>query len=135
MRLNQVTVPARDLEASIGFYKSLGLILIVQNDHYARFECPDSDGGDPPTFSIHLDPEATPGAACVYFEEDDLNAVVEHLIDVGLKFDTGPDDQTWLWREAWMTDPAGNRVCLYRAGANRRHPPWRISAETEKTSG
>jgi len=42
MRLNQVTVAARDLAASIAFYHTLGLKLIVRNDHYARFECPAS---------------------------------------------------------------------------------------------
>ncbi|MBI1406558.1 MAG: VOC family protein [Caulobacter sp.] len=135
MRLNQVTVPALDMAASVQFYETLGLILIVRNDHYARFECPDSDGGDPPTFSLHLDAEAVPGAACVYFEDDDLDATVEHLIDTGLTFDSGPDDQTWLWREAWTSDPAGNRVCLYRAGANRRHPPWRLSSKSETPAG
>jgi hydroxymethylpyrimidine/phosphomethylpyrimidine kinase len=34
--------------------------------------------------------------------------------------------QSWLWREAWLRDPAGNAVCLYHAGANRRFPPWRL---------
>jgi catechol 2,3-dioxygenase-like lactoylglutathione lyase family enzyme len=58
MRLNQVTVAARDLDASIGFYETLGLKLIVRDAHYARFECPDADGGEPATFSLHLDPQA-----------------------------------------------------------------------------
>ena len=41
-------------------------------------------------------------------------------------FDSGPEDQTWLWREAWLRDPDGNRLCLYHAGNNRRFPPWRV---------
>lgn len=127
MRLNQVTLPAYDMDASVDFYEALGLTLIVRNGHYARFECPDGDGGHPATLSVHLDPDAVPGAACVYFEEDDLDAMVENLADRGFKFESGPDDQTWLWREAWLRDPAGNRVCLYRAGENRRHPPWRLN--------
>ena len=126
MRLNQVTVPAQDLDESIRFYEALGLILIVRSPHYARFECPDGDGEHPPTFSLHLDPQATPGAASVYFEHEQLDEEVEALIDKGITFESGPDDQTWLWREAWTTDPAGNRVCLYRAGENRRFPPWRL---------
>ncbi len=126
MRLNQVTVPAHDLDESIRFYEALGLILIVKSPHYARFECPDGDGEHPPTFSLHLDPDATPGAASVYFEHEQLDEEVEALVDKGVVFESGPDDQTWLWREAWTTDPAGNRVCLYRAGENRRFPPWRL---------
>jgi hypothetical protein len=32
----------------------------------------------------------------------------------------------WLWREARLRDPDGHRVCLYRAGQNRKNPPWRL---------
>ena len=39
-----------------------------------------------------------------------------------------PERKDWLWTEAWFKDPAGNRVCLYRAGKNRRFPPWRVGA-------
>ena len=50
MQLNQVTVPAIDVEKSIGFYQGLGLRLIVSAlPRYARFEC--QDGGS--TFSLH----------------------------------------------------------------------------------
>jgi catechol 2,3-dioxygenase-like lactoylglutathione lyase family enzyme len=53
MRLNQVTVPLIDYDASVEFYRTLGLRLIVDSPpHYARFECPQSDGGEPATFSI-----------------------------------------------------------------------------------
>lgn len=128
MRLNQITASARDLAASITFYQALGLRLIVRNDHYARFECPDADGGEPATFSLHLDPAAQGVTATViYFEEDDLDATVARLKAAGLLFDSDPVDQTWQWREARLRDPAGNAVCLYRAGAIRRFPPWRLA--------
>ena len=123
MRLNQVTVSARDLAASIAFYRTLGLKLIVRNDHYARLECP--DGGS--TFSLHLDPDARGvSETTIYFENDDLDAVIAQLKAKGLKFDTDAVDQTWRWREAYLRDPAGNRVCLYKAGEIRRFPPWRL---------
>lgn len=123
MRLNQVTVSARDLDASIKFYRTLGLNLIVKNDHYARFECP--DGGS--TFSLHLDRQARGvSETTIYFENDDLDGEVARLKARGLAFDADPVDQTWLWREAHLRDPAGNRVCLYKAGEIRRFPPWRL---------
>ena len=128
MRLNQVTVAARDLAASIGFYETLGLKLIVRSGHYARFECPDTDGGEPATFSLHLDPEARGVRdTVVYFEEDDLAAVVERLKAAGLAFESGPVEQDWLWREAYLRDPTGNLICLYSAGTIRRYPPWRLA--------
>ena len=124
MHLNQVTVPALDLARSIAFYQALGLKLIVKSDHYARFEV--GDGTD--TFSLHVTNDAS-GAANgphVYFECDDLDARVAALKAKGVAFDNDPKDQSWLWREAWLTDPAGVKLCLYRAGENRRYPPWRL---------
>lgn len=124
MRLNQVTVGALDVEASVAFYRALGLRLIVSSPHYARFELPDSES----TFSIHLveDVSRVPEGAGIYFECDDLDARVAALKAKGILFDNDPVDQSWLWREAWLRDPAGNRLCLFRAGEARRYPPWRV---------
>lgn len=124
MNLNQVTVPADDMAASVAFYEALGLILIVRADHYARFECPDGDA----TFSLALrevPPPAGEGIH-VYFECDDLDHRVAALKRRGIAFASDPAEQPWLWREARLFDPAGNEICLYWAGKNRKDPPWRI---------
>jgi catechol 2,3-dioxygenase-like lactoylglutathione lyase family enzyme len=125
MNLNQVTVPALDVAASIEFYQRLGLRLIVHTHAaYARFECP--DGGA--TFSIHqVDALSQGTGVAVYFECEDLDARVAALQADGIEFESEPTDQTWLWREAWLRDPAGNRLCFYFAGENRLNPPWRIN--------
>jgi catechol 2,3-dioxygenase-like lactoylglutathione lyase family enzyme len=123
MQLNQVTVPALDIPASVAFYRGLGLRLIVSSPHYARFECP--DGGS--TFSVHLAEDLAPHAdTVVYFECQDLDQKVSHLKGKGYSFIQEPQDQPWLWREARLRDPANNQVCLYWAGENRRFPPWRV---------
>ncbi|HXS06914.1 MAG TPA: VOC family protein [Rhizomicrobium sp.] len=122
MRLNQVTLPAKDLAQSIAFYQTLGLVLIVRNDHYARFENP----SDNSTLSLELRQDAGDGVH-IYFECDDLDAQVADLKGKGIAFDSGPEDKSWRWREAWVCDPAGNRLCFYFAGENRRFPPWRIT--------
>jgi len=124
MRLNQVTVPALDVGQSIAFYKTLDLRLIVESPHYARFELPDGES----TFSIHLARDAgRPAEGCgIYFECDDLDARVAALKSKGIVFDSDPADQSWRWREAWLTDPAGVKLCLYKAGEARRYPPWRV---------
>ena len=121
MKLNQVTLPATDLQASIDFYIALGFVLIVQNDHYARFENPE----DLSTLSLELRADLGDGAH-VYFECDDLDARVAALKVKGIVFESDPEDKSWLWREAWLRDPAGNKLCLYFAGTNRRFPPWRL---------
>ncbi len=124
MNLNQVTVPCVDLEASVAFYRALGLRQIVSSPpDYARFECP--VGGS--TFSVHrTSGPVRDGGVVVYFEVEDLDAVVTEARSAGLEFDSGPRDQPWLWREAYLRDPAGNRICLFHAGRNRRNPPWRM---------
>jgi catechol 2,3-dioxygenase-like lactoylglutathione lyase family enzyme len=124
VNLNQVTVPCTDLEPCVAFYRTLGLHLIVLDPpNYARFECP--VGGA--TFSLHRVPSTPSGnAIVVYFELDDLDAKVAELTRAGVRFDSLPQDQPWLWREAYLRDPAGNLICMYHAGANRLNPPWRL---------
>ena len=124
MNLNQVTLPARDLAPAVAFYRSLGLRLIVDAlPRYVRFECPDGES----TLSIEQTAESSRGPApVVYLECADLDGTVERLVDEGIHFDTPPTDQSWLWREARLRDPAGNALCLFFAGSNRRDPPWRV---------
>ena len=123
MIINQVTVSCTDYEASVAFYRKLGLTQIVDSPpRYARFETP---GGS--TLSIH-EGDASDATTVIYFEVDDVDATVDELLQQGLVFDAEPVDQPWLWREAHLRDPAGNRLCIYHAGDNRRYPPWRMPA-------
>ena len=128
MNLNQVTVPCVDLAISVAFYRALGLRQIVHSPpDYARFECPVGNS----TFSLHRTSEVPhDGGVVVYFELEDLETRVGELKSVGFCFESEPRDQPWLWREAYLRDPAGNRICLFRAGSNRRNPPWRMSDST-----
>ena len=121
MNLNQVTVEVADIARATAFYQRLGFEIIVSADHYARFLCP---GGA--TFSVHVADDVRPGGTLIYFECEDLDARVAALKAGGVVFDSGPTDQRWLWREARLRDPDGNRLCLYFAGENRVDPPWRL---------
>ena len=118
-RLNQVTIGMTDYAASRDFYALLGLRQIVGTDdaHYARFE---AAGGA--TLSIESGARPT-----LFFECEDLDAEVARLQSAGVTFDQLPTEQSWLWREARLTDPAGNAICLYQADENRRFPPWRLA--------
>ena len=124
MRLNQVTVTVSDIDVAVTFYAALGLVLIVKSPHYARFICPEGDS----TFSIHLGEVSGSPSTVVYFENDALDTMVARLKSAGLKFDTDPIDQRWLWREARLRDTSGNPICLFQAGGNRLNPPWRLAA-------
>jgi hydroxymethylpyrimidine/phosphomethylpyrimidine kinase len=123
-RLNQVTVTGTNYEQSVEFYRALGLKQIVDSaeNGYARFEVA---GGV--TFSVQIDPEETIAATtAIYFECEDLDERVEQLARSGIPFEHGPRNQPWMWREARLRDPDGNIIFFYKAGENRRFPPWRI---------
>ena len=124
MRLNQITIPSLDVEKSVNFYKKLGLQLIVDAlPRYVRFELPDGDA----TFSIHLVDEMPKGnGIVVYFEEENLDELVQDLQAKGIGFTLLPTSQSWLWREAHLLDPDGNKIILFFGGDNRKNPPWRI---------
>ncbi|WP_289028963.1 VOC family protein [uncultured Paraglaciecola sp.] len=122
MNLNQVTLPVADMPKAVSFYKTLGFNQIVDTPHYARFECPEGEA----TFSLVLEKGAEHGAV-IYFEHQALDAWVEQLIAKGIEFKQLPTDQTYLWREAILFDPSGNKIKLYWAGENRLNPPWRVN--------
>ncbi len=125
MNLNQITIPSLNVEKALGFYKILGLHLIVDAiPNYVRFECLNGDA----TFSIHKVDELPKGnGVTIYFEEENLNELVERLKKKGIEFDSLPEDKPWLWREAHLHDLDGNHIILYHAGTNRKNPPWRIN--------
>jgi catechol 2,3-dioxygenase-like lactoylglutathione lyase family enzyme len=124
MRLNHVTLPATDVEASAEFYRRLGLTQIVASyPKYARFI---AEGGV--TLSLHLDEAAVPSGASVHFEVDDVDQTVADLRDAGFEIETEPTDQPYLWREATLLDPDGNRIFIFHAGEMRLNPPWRLEA-------
>ena len=124
MRLNHVTLRVADLERSVGFYRSLGLIQIVASHGYARFVCPDGDS----TLSLESREGAVAdrGAISIHFESERLDELVAQLVAEGVEFEQPPTDQPYLWREAVLRDPDGHRLFLYHAGSNRLDPPWRL---------
>ncbi|WP_431165893.1 VOC family protein [Tenacibaculum halocynthiae] len=125
MNLNQVTLPSTNVEKAVEFYIKLGLHLIVDaSPRYVRFELPNGDS----TLSIHkVDHISTENIPIIYFEDENLDVLVKKLQEKGIEFSQLPKSETWLWREAHLKDPDGNKLILYKAGKNRKNPPWRIN--------
>lgn len=124
--MNQITIPVRNVERSVEFYRLFGLKLIVLAlPHYARFECPDGIS----TFSLHQSNAPLSGinATWLYFEVEDVDATIRGLSNQGISILEMPEDKSWLWREARIADPDGHLLIIYHAGENRKNPPWRIS--------
>ncbi len=123
MRLNQITLSVTDMAAAVDFYLELGAIQIVDTPHYARFMLPEGDS----SFSLHLCTDKPGSGHSLYFESDRLDDWVAELKTRGIAFDSEPEDQRWLWREANLKDPSGNHIKLYHAGDMRLDPPWRVT--------
>ncbi len=124
MNLNQVTIYCEKTIETAEFFQQLGLRLIVDSlPRYARLECPDGES----TLSIQHDENAViTNNIVLYFECEDLDSTVAGLKTKGITFHEDPTDRPWLWRQAYLEDPNGNKVCLFHAGENRKHPPWRV---------
>ncbi|MDC8830602.1 VOC family protein [Alteromonas gilva] len=123
MELNQVTLPVNNMPEAVEFYRTLGFTLIVDTPHYARFSCPDGNA----TFSLSLHSEAFTNSSVIYFEHEQLNELVDDLLSKGIEFEQLPTDQRYLWKEAILHDPSGNKIKLFWAGENRLNPPWKVS--------
>lgn len=126
MNLNQVTLPVNNMDMSTKFYRDLGFTQIVDTPHYARFECPEGDA----TFSLSLENLDVVCGTVIYFEHEKLDDWVNDLKAKGFHFDQEPTDESYLWREAILHDPSGNKIKLYWAGENRLNPPWRVEMRT-----
>ncbi|HVF29339.1 MAG TPA: VOC family protein [Pyrinomonadaceae bacterium] len=124
MNLNQVTIYSQKPLETAEFFQELGLSLIVDSlPRYARLECPDGEA----TLSIQEDSSVeVTNNIVLYFECDELDHTVERLKSKGFTFDEDPTDRPWLWRQAYLKDPNGNKICLFHAGENRKNPPWRV---------
>ncbi|HTH37031.1 MAG TPA: VOC family protein [Pyrinomonadaceae bacterium] len=133
MNLNQVTIYSDNPVETVEFFKKLRLNVIVDSlPRYARLECPDGEAtlsvniADPPKLETRPVGSVPADNITLYFECEELDAEVERLKALGLSFDEDPTDRPWLWRQAYLKDPNGNKICLFYAGDNRKNPPWRV---------
>ncbi|MFK8021121.1 MAG: VOC family protein [Pseudomonadales bacterium] len=122
MDLNQVTLPVADMVKASDFYRRMGFLQIVDTPHYARFECTEGNS----TFSLSLDDGQALSSTVIYFEHENLDQLVVALKAKGIVFEQDPTDMSYLWREAILHDPSGNKIKLYWGGKNRMYPPWRV---------
>ncbi len=120
--MNQVTLPVKNMEDAVNFYLVLGFTQIVDTPHYARFSCPKGDS----TFSLSLESEDFTNGAVIYFETEELDSLVETLVTKGIEFEQLPTEERYLWKEAVLKDPSGNKIKLFWAGENRLSPPWKV---------
>ncbi|WJG10295.1 VOC family protein [Aliiglaciecola sp. LCG003] len=122
MNLNQVTLAVDDMGKAVDFYLALGFTLIVDTAHYTRFSCPEGDS----TFSLSLAEQKIKNSTVIYFEHEDLEQWVAMIQSRGIEIKQFPKMESYLWKEAIVEDPSGNKIKLYWAGQNRKSPPWKV---------
>ncbi|MGO2232431.1 glyoxalase [Marinomonas sp. UCMA 3892] len=122
MELNQITLPVKDMDDAVNFYLKLGFTQIVDTPHYSRFSCPEGNS----TFSLSLESVEFENSSVIYFEHEKLDELCADLSQRGFQFEQLPTEQRYLWKEAILKDPSGNKIKLYWAGENRLSPPWKV---------
>jgi catechol 2,3-dioxygenase-like lactoylglutathione lyase family enzyme len=122
LELNQVTLPVKNMAEAVRFYLTLGFTQIVDTPHYVRFSCPKGNS----TFSLSLATGSFENHSVIYFEHENLDELCNALTKKGIKFEQQPTEQRYLWKEAILKDPSGNKIKLYWAGENRMNPPWKV---------
>jgi catechol 2,3-dioxygenase-like lactoylglutathione lyase family enzyme len=125
VRLNHITLIVTDLDASMSFYRKLGLKpIVLEKPRYVRFALPLGDE----TLSLEATGELkTESRVQIYLECPDLDATCSELKESGIEFEQEPTNMDYLWREARIRDPDGHQIRLYYAEDNRLNPPWRIT--------
>jgi len=122
MELNQITLPVKNMDDAVNFYLKLGFTQIVDTPHYSRFSCPEGNA----TFSLSLESDELENSSVIYFEHEKLDELCADLSQRAFQFEQLPTEQRYLWKEAILKDPSGNKIKLYWAGENRLNPPWKV---------
>lgn len=120
LTFNHAMIYGRDVDRSAGFYRDrLGFRLIERMDGYARLEAPGGRG----TIAIHLaeaDRELPRSEGIrLYFEIEEIDRFCDRLAADGVVLLQLPKEMPWGWRHAYLKDPDGHEISIYRAGEAR----------------
>ncbi len=121
MRLNHVLLYVTDVQQGLEFYEGkLGFRRVeVGLPDYARVRAPEGDA----TIGLHrVSSQPRPPwneGVRLYLELDDLDEVCRELAKREVEFEQMPEDMPWGWRHAYLRDPEGHLLSLYRAGERR----------------
>lgn len=116
MRMKDLVVYVRDVSRSLEFYEGrLGFKTVELGlPDYATVVDPDGET----TICLHRGSSERPATgkdgAWLYIELGGLDTVCEELAGRGVEFEQMPEDMPWGWRHAYLRDPDGQLLSLYR---------------------
>ena len=122
IEFNHAMIYTANLRRSVEFYRDiLGLELLeTYPDIYARLKSPSGTS----TIALHV---IEPGQRMdplvegirIYFEVKLLETFCKAIEIKGAKLDQQPQEMPWGWTHAYLHDPDGHEISLYKAGAVR----------------
>ena len=125
VRLDQINIVVRDMEAMSGFYRRLGLQIAAPSDEWAAHHRTEvgEDKGDVLDFDLDSQEFARvwnagwpggPGVVLTFRVEsrDDVDHLYSDLASAGYRTQQPPYDTFWGARFAVVADPDGNSVGL-----------------------
>ncbi len=122
LEFNHAMIYTKNLERSLGFYQEiLGFDLIdAYPGAYARLKNPVGTT----TIALHLlEPgqsfDSAAGGIRLYFEVKGLDAFCRTLEKKNVLLDQKPVTMPWGWRHAYLRDPDGHEISLFKAGNAR----------------
>ena len=122
LEFNHAMIYVSNLHRSVEFYgNGLGFILLeTYPGAYARLKSPSGST----TIALHVverGQRIKPAAEGMrlYFEVRQLSAYCKGLAKRGVNLDREPKKMPWGWTHAYLRDPDGHEISLYRAGSAR----------------
>ena len=120
VNFNHALIQVKVLDPALHFYRDLlGFKEIDQiPGEYARLRSRNGRS----TLALHLSRSPSvrrPGGVWLYLEVRKLDQLCRRLQSAGVRFSQKPEQMPWGWRQAFLKDPDGHKLCLYWAGVKR----------------
>lgn len=123
MDFNHAMIYSANVPQALVFYRDvLGFEVIeTWGDGYARLKSPSGSTsiGLPAIERENRKMDVATEGIRLYFEVMDLDETCKRMEASGVRFDQMPKDMPWGWRHAYLRDPDGHEISLYRAGEKR----------------
>jgi uncharacterized glyoxalase superfamily protein PhnB len=120
VNFNHALIYVKTLDPALHFYRDLLGFREIETipGEYSRLQ----SRGSPSTLALHVSGSRdvlAPGGVWLYLEVKELDRLYRQLRKSGIHFSQKPEQMPWGWKQAFLKDPDGHKLCLYRAGNKR----------------
>jgi len=120
VNFNHALIYVKALDPALNFYRDLLGFKEIETipGEYSRLRSRNSRS----TLALHISelPEnLVPGGVWLYLEVKELDRLYLRMLAAGVRFSQEPKLMPWGWRQTFLKDPDGHKLCLYSAGVKR----------------